>query len=335
MARKKITEEKQNLIRKRLLQGHSIKDIALETGVSEITVKRYKKASPEPLRISASSEDTELQIDYTTVLTKREEVLAKKILAEIALYEDDVEGWSYHLTAHDDRIRQQGLWWEFIAYPDSVPENWLERLRETHMQIAISPLHDKDWWEHDSPATVNPETGEIIPKGARYKMGDRKKAHWHGIVKADKKTSWREMNALLQNILHCPYIQKCRTLKGAFDYFLHVNHPKRYQGYFKDEIIRMNGFVIEPTKFEQGILYDEIAYTIIKQGYTRWTDVLVHYHGQPEYMLLLSSRPAVITEVLRDNWRLQNPEGRVQRIQVVNCDVQEIAEKILKKKDEV
>ena len=320
MARKTISEEKQNLIRKRLLQGHSIKDIAQETGVSAKTVSKYKRNAPTQPTVSAGSEDTTIQVDYTTVLTKREEALTKKISKEVALYEDVVEGWSYHLTAHDDRIRQQGLWWEFIAYPDSVPENWLDRLKATHLQIAISPLHDKDTWNHDSPEMVNPETGEIIPKGARYKMGDRKKAHWHGIVKCDKKCSWREMNAQLQNILHCPYIQKCRTLKGAYDYFLHINHPERYQGYFKDEIIKMNGFVIEPTKFEQGILYDEIVTAIIEYRFTKWTEVCKFYHGQPEYMLLLSSRPAIITEVLKDNWRMQNPEGRVQKVEIIKKD---------------
>lgn len=321
MARKTISEEKQNLIRKRLLQGHSIKDIALETGVSEKTVSKYKKNALTQPKVSASSEDTTLQVDYTTVLSKKEEVLTKKISKEVALYEDDVEGWTYHLTAHDDRIRQQGLWWKFIAYPDSVPENWLAKLKATHMQIAISPLHDKDTWNHDSPEMVNAETGEIIPKGARYKMGDRKKAHWHGIVKCDKKTSWREMNALLQNILHCPYIQKCGTLKGSFDYFLHINDPEKYQGYFKDEIIKMNGFVVEPTKFEQGILYDEIVTAIIECGFTQWTEVCMFYHGQPEYMLLLSSRPAIITEVLKDNWRKANPDGRVQRVKLVSNEV--------------
>lgn len=318
MARKTISEEKQNLIRKRLLQGHSVKDIAQETGVSAKTVSKYKKNAPAPLNVSASSEDTTLQVDYTTVLTKREEALTKKISKEVALYEDDVEGWTYHLTAHDDRIRQQGLWWKFIAYPDSVPENWLAKLKATHMQIAISPLHDKDTWNHDSPEMLNAETGEIIPKGARYKMGDRKKAHWHGIVKTDKKCSWREMNTLLQNILHCPYIQKCGTLKGSFDYFLHINDPEKYQGYFKDEIIKLNGFVVEPTKFEQGILYDEIATTVIQNQFTTWTEVIKQYHGQPEYMLLLSSRPAIITEVLKDNWRKANPDGRVQRVQLVS-----------------
>lgn len=317
MARKEISEEKQNLIRKRHMQGHSIRDIAQEVGLHKDTVAKYIKNAPAPLKVSARSEDTEVQIDYTTVLTKREEVLAKKIKAEIALFEDTEEGWTFHLTKADDRIRQQGLWWSAIIYEDSVPDDYLERLRATGMQIALSPWHDKDTWNHDSPEMVNAETGEIIPRGARYKMGDRKKCHRHIIVKCDKKTSWREMNALLQNILHCPYIQKCHSLKGAYEYFLHLNNPEKYQGYFKDEIIKMNGFVIEPTKFEQGVLYAEMVRTIIHNKYTRWTDVCIYYGEQPEYMLLLSSRPTIITEVLKDNWRLEHPEGTVQQVEIV------------------
>lgn len=317
MARKTITEDKQNLIRKRLLQGHTIKDIALETGVSEKTVSKYKKTSPEPLKVSASSEDTNLQIDYTTVLSKREEKIAKKILKEVALYEDDVEGWTYHLTAHDDRIRQQGLWWSFIVYDDSVPENYIEKLQATGMQVALSPWHDKDTWSHDSPEMVNAETGEIIPKGARYKMGDRKKMHRHGIVKTDKKCSWREMNTLLQNMLHCPYIQKCRSLKNAYDYFLHINAPEKYQKYEKDEIIKMNGFVVEPTKFEQGVLYDEVAQKILDYEFTTWTQLFRLYQGQPEYILLLSSRPTMFTKLLDDNWRKQHPDGRTHMVKIV------------------
>lgn len=321
MARKTVSDDKANLIRKRHLQGHSIKDIAQEVGLHKNTVAKYIKNAPAPPKVSGKSEDTSLQVDYTTVLTKREEGLAKKILAEVALFEDDEEGWSFHLTAHDDRIRQQGLWWSFIIYQDSVPDNYLERLKATGMQIALSPWHDKDSWNHDSPEMVNAETGEIIPRGARYKIGDHKKTHRHGICKTDKKCSWREMNALLQNILHCPYIQKCRSLKGAFKYFLHLDNPEKYQGYFKDEIIRMNGFVIEPTKMEQGVLYDEIVSVVIDYGYTTWTEVCKQYHGQPEYMLLLSSRPSIITEVLKDNWRKANPDGRVQRVQLVNDEI--------------
>lgn len=321
MAKKKVTEEKLKLIQKRYLCGHTAKDIAFEVGLSEKTVRKYinqyKKNAPAPLLTPVNAEDDCLHIDYTTVLTKKEEQIAKKILAEIALFEDPIEGWSYHLTKHDDRIRQQSLWWNFIIYADSVPDDYLDRLQASHMQIALSPWHDKDVWKHDSPEMFDPTTGEIIPKGARYKAGDRKKTHRHGIAKCDKKMSWREMNAYLQNMLHCPYIQKCISLKNSFDYFLHINDPEKYQGYFKDEIIKMNGFIIEPTKIEQGILLDEIAYNILERKFTSWSEIFRFYHGQPEYIMMVTSKPAAITELLRDNWRLTNPDGRVQKVEIV------------------
>ena len=72
---------------------------------------------------------------------------------------------------------------------------------------------------------------------------------------------------------------------------------------------------------EQGVLYDEIVQVVIGYGYTTWTEVCKQYKGQPEYMLLLSSRPSIITEVLKDNWRKANPDGRVQRVQLVNDEI--------------
>lgn len=41
--------------------------------------------------------------------------------------------------------------WGMVVYPQSAPEDWVELLRETYIQFAVSPLHDKD---------VNPD-GEI------------------------------------------------------------------------------------------------------------------------------------------------------------------------------
>lgn len=34
--------------------------------------------------------------------------------------------------------------WGAVIYPESLPKNWLDILVETGLQIAISPLHDKD-----------------------------------------------------------------------------------------------------------------------------------------------------------------------------------------------
>ena len=257
--------------------------------------------------------DERLKYDYTTILSKREEVLTKKIEKEIALFEDDDEGWTYHITAHDDRLRQSGKWWCAIVYPESVPPNWIDKLRAKGYAIAISPLHDKDTWNHDSPAMVNAETGELIPVGARYKTGDRKKAHWHIIIISEVKVHFREINKEIQDITHCPYVQKCRSLKNSYEYFLHINAPEKYQGYDKNEIQTYNNFRIEPNKFEQAEIYGEAIETIIEKQFTDWTEVIKFYKNSPEYILVLTNKPSVVTETLKVNWRRKNPEGIIQK----------------------
>lgn len=315
---KKISEEKQNLIRKRLCQGYSISQIANEFQISESTVKRYKQKSPAPFHKEKDTGDNSITFDYTTSLTKREEQIAKKIKKEISLYEDIEEGWTFHLTAKDEKLRQSGLWWSAIVYPESAPEHWIDRLVAQNLRLAISPLHDKDTWNHDSPQFVNAETGEIIEVGERYKIGDRKKAHWHIIVITDKRTSYAEMNSLLQKITNCPYIQKCRSLKNAYDYFLHINAPKKYQGYDKNEIQRFNNFHVEPTKYEINVLVDEMLSIIVEREFTRMTDVFKFFQGQIEYITLLNAKPFLIMQIVQDNWRKQNPDGKVKKVEIVN-----------------
>ena len=39
-------------------------------------------------------------------------------------------------------------YWCFIGYPESLPPNWIEVLTLTGLQVAISPLHDKDLDPH-------------------------------------------------------------------------------------------------------------------------------------------------------------------------------------------
>ena len=68
--------------------------------------------------------------------------------------------------------------WAFVLYPESAPENWLEELQFTGLQIAISPLHDKD---------INPD-GEI------------KKAHYHVILIYDGPTTYNNVKQLTDRL---------------------------------------------------------------------------------------------------------------------------------------
>ena len=208
------------------------------------------------------------------------------------LYDDETEGWVWHLTKGDLRLRTSGNWWNLIVYPDSAPDGWIDKLKATGMRIAISPLHDKDTWDHDSPEYTNPETGEVLDRGKLYKAGDRKKAHWHVIIVSDQRVGYREINGQVQSICHCPYIQKCRSLKNAYDYFLQINAPKKYQGYDKDEIQTYNNFHVEMSKYEVNVLVGEMIHIIQENNIHEWYQCVEFFMDDPEMTMVLTTKPA-------------------------------------------
>ena len=313
-----ITEEKRNLVRKRLLDGVSYNEIAAEFGISKNTIIRIKKKMPASALETHDTGDNSIRFDNSTFLTKLEAKFAEKIRKEIWLYEDVEEGWCYHLSKSDCRLKTSGMWWTGIVYPESAPDRWVERLRDQGFRIAISPLHDKDWWDHDSPEVVNPETGEIIPEGARYKKGDRKKAHWHIIVVSDQRMSYQDANNTIRNITHGPYVQKCRSLRNAYDYFLHINAPEKYQHYDKAEIRVFNNFHIEPNKYETGLLQAEMLREIKDHNADEMYLVVDLFIDSPEYLVILAAKPGLFTSFVRSLWKKNHPEGNIQKVQIVN-----------------
>lgn len=124
----------------------------------------------------------------------------------------------------------------FVLYPESMPENWLERLRESHVKMAISPLHDKD---------VNDDA-----------EGELKKAHYHLIICFDGPKTMKNATEFLMKVLECPFPlgKACQSLKGAYRYLIHQDHPDKYQ-YDEKDVISLNGFsaqdIIELTKSEK------------------------------------------------------------------------------------
>jgi hypothetical protein len=60
--------------------------------------------------------------------------------------------------------KEKARYFTFLLYPESIPEDWVERLELLDVPIAISPIHDKDLSDMD---------------GQKYK-----KAHYHVIYVA-------------------------------------------------------------------------------------------------------------------------------------------------------
>lgn len=112
----------------------------------------------------------------------------------------------------------KGRLWACVGYPESLPTDWLEQLQATGLQIAISPLHDKD---------VDP-------------TGEPKKAHYHIIFVYDGPTTFNNVKRLC-DILHLTIPIKLESLRGMYRYHLHLDNPDKFQYDDRDRIL-LGGF---------------------------------------------------------------------------------------------
>lgn len=110
--------------------------------------------------------------------------------------------------------------WAFVAYPESLPTNWKEQLQLTGLQVAISPLHDRD----------------------KDPTGEPKKPHYHVILCYAGPTSYNVVKALTDS-LNCPIPKPLEQVRGYYRYFTHMDNPEKYQ-YSPDTIETINGFSI-------------------------------------------------------------------------------------------
>lgn len=110
--------------------------------------------------------------------------------------------------------------WACVVYPESLPENWIEILNLSGLQVAISPLHDKD---------VNPDN-------------TIKKPHYHLILIYSGPTSFNVVKQLTDQ-LNAPIPVPLEAVRGYYRYLTHRDNPEKYQ-YDEKEIRCLNGFSI-------------------------------------------------------------------------------------------
>lgn len=113
----------------------------------------------------------------------------------------------------------KGRTWAFIMYPDSMPENWPEVIRNTGLPMALSPLHDSD---------INP-TGEV------------KKSHYHVICYYENPTTANNVYENVCKPLNATVPQKLESMRGMYRYHIHLDNPEKFQYDDRDREF-FNGF---------------------------------------------------------------------------------------------
>lgn len=150
---------------------------------------------------------------------------------------------------------KKGRIWASVGYPESLPTDWLDKLQETGLQIAISPLHNKD---------LDP-------------TGETKKEHYHIIFNYEGPTTYNHVKQLCDS-LNMTIPIKLESLRGMYRYHLHLDNPEKYQYDDRDRIL-LNGFdtnqVNELTRTEIDKYKKEIQQFIIDNNILEYSDLLI------------------------------------------------------------
>ena len=155
--------------------------------------------------------------------------------------------------------------WAFVAYPESLPTDWIGLLQQSGLQCAISPLHKRDY---------NAD-------------GSLKKAHYHVILCYSGPTSFNVVCKLVCEQLGQPIPQALEQIRGYYRYFTHKDNPEKAQ-YNESEIKSINGFCIsdyvELTKSEIVKIKSNIQ-TIIKDNQIyEYSDLLDFLQSKENYL---------------------------------------------------
>ena len=145
--------------------------------------------------------------------------------------------------------------WCFILYEDSAPANWKELLQKTGLEIAISPLHNKDL-----DAT-----------------GEPKKPHYHIILLFPGPTSGSVVWDLVVGQLNQPIPIPLEGVRGMYRYFTHKDNADKYQ-YSEKDIEVINGFDINAyadlTSADKSKIKTELIKLIRERIITEYADFI-------------------------------------------------------------
>lgn len=152
----------------------------------------------------------------------------------------------------------KGRNWAFIMYPESMPDDWYDRLQMTGLPIAISPLHDKD---------LNP-------------TGDEKKPHFHVLCYYENPTTSTNVKKLVSDLVYGTIPIKLESLRGMYRYHVHKDNPEKYQ-YSDTERIFINGFDSKKCEdlsyHEVKAILRKIRSDIVKYDIYEYSDLLDFY----------------------------------------------------------
>lgn len=138
--------------------------------------------------------------------------------------------------------------WTAILRPDADewPDDWLQRLEDTGLRIAVSPLHDKDYKEL--------KDGETEPVLA--------KPHYHILIMASGPITEKSVLKLTKQFGTNQKPKKVNSVTAMLRYFYHADQENKHK-YDPNEIISLNGLDLDKYLTVSDETMSQIVMTII------------------------------------------------------------------------
>lgn len=128
--------------------------------------------------------------------------------------------------------KDKARYFTFLLYPESIPNDWSQRLELMGVPIAISPLHDKD---------------KSNVEGQTYK-----KAHYHVVYVAKNPVTTDSVRKRIQRVLGARSVSKVQIVVQSMEnMYLYLTHEskdaiaKNKHKYSKRDITLLNNFDID------------------------------------------------------------------------------------------
>lgn len=179
--------------------------------------------------------------------------------------------------------------WAFIIYPESMPDNWISKLRDLHILGAVSPLHDKDI----------DDTGSF------------KKPHYHVLLHFPSKKSIVQIYSIERSLGSSAPPEPVHSFESYFRYLIHVDDPDKYQ-YNKEDIIPLagidvNSYFLPPKSEVAQINYDIVKYLFDHPDITEFDVLMNHALTYKNWGMILSNYPCYgVTRILNSRrYRLE------------------------------
>ena len=117
------------------------------------------------------------------------------------------------MTETKTRGAGRGNNWATMVYPESAPENWKQALDDMHLDVLISPLHDKD---------INPN-------------GEPKKPHWHVLVKFPSVQTSKQAKEVF-DVIGGVGCERVASFRNYARYLCHLDNPDKAR-YSENDVI--------------------------------------------------------------------------------------------------